>query len=163
MKIFHTSPEKIEKVYESDFFGDCLFFALKPYFMNTPKYIYSIELDESKIVRVRDLYDEKIISEIQQSTKELLDIEIDEDDAERLLDGRLDAYDLFTDYENFESGYELGKAAGELGWIIQGLQGKCGKKMGFEAVEAQDEQGTVYIVPMMGRENDLVLEEVVGD
>ena len=46
---------------------------------------------------------------------------------------------------------------------MQGKQGECAKRMGFEAAKGRDEQGHVYIVPMIDRENDLVLERVDND
>ena len=73
-------------------------------------------------------------------------LEISEDDAERVLDGR-------------DTVWEHG-GGGEIDWWVQGKQGECAKKMGFEAVEGRDEQGHVYIVPMFDRENDLVLDRV---
>ena len=36
--------------------------------------------------------------------------------------------------------------------------GECAKKMGFDGCKDEDEQGTVYIIPMFGREEILVLE-----
>ena len=73
-------------------------------------------------------------------------LEISEDDAERVLDGR-------------DTVWEHG-GGGEFDWWVQGKQGECAKKMGFEAAEGRDEQGHVYIVPMFDRENDLVLDRV---
>ena len=45
----------------------------------------------------------------------------------------------------------------EASWWIQGLQGDVAKIMGYRAAEGFDEQGTVFIVPMLGREVDLRL------
>jgi hypothetical protein len=138
MKLFHTSPEKIEKIHENGMFGDCLFFSSEPYYMTMSKkpVVYSIDLDDNDVVSVRDLFDEEIVSRIAEV------MEIDEEDAERVLDGRDTAFDHGHD--------------GEMDWWVQGTQGECAKKMGFSAVESQDEQGTVWIVPMFGREKDLV-------
>ena len=143
MKLFHTSPTKIEKIHENGMFGDCLFFSSEPYYMTTVKtpVVYSIDLNDDDVVPVRDLFDEEIISRIA------LVMNIDEDSAERVLDGRDTAFDHGHD--------------GEMDWWVQGVQGECAKKMGFSAVESQDEQGAVWIVPMLGREHDLT--EVLGD
>ncbi len=46
----------------------------------------------------------------------------------------------------------------EADWWIQELRGECAKKMGYDGCEDEDEQGSVYIVPMFGREEILVLE-----
>jgi hypothetical protein len=61
--------------------------------------------------------------------------------AEALLDGRENA-------EYLEA---------EDSWWLQGKKGECAVKMGYDGAEDMDEQGTVYIIPMMGRENELTL------
>ncbi len=142
MKITHTSPNKITSINKNGQFDDCLFFSADEYSMTTKGdlYVYSIELLDSKIIEVSELYNEEVIANIASV------LDVDEDAAERLLDGRDTAFDHDLD--------------GEDDWWIQAKQGECAKLMGYEAVESQDEQGTVYIVPMANRENDLVLERV---
>jgi len=142
MKLYHTSPEKIEKINKFGMFDDCLFFADEPYTMTQAGtvYTYSIEIDEEKIIKVSDLHHVSVIENIMEV------VEVDEDQAERLLDGRDTAFDYGKD--------------GETDWWIQAKQGEAAKLMGYEAVEARDEQGTVYIVPMFGREENLKLESI---
>lgn len=144
MKLIHTSPNKIEKINNSGLFGDCLFFSVDEYIMTASRtvYVYSIEIDDEKIADVSELYDEEIIKDIMDT------LDVDEDVAANMLDGTDTAWDHGKD--------------GEDDWWIQGKQGECAKKMGYEAVESRDEQGTVYIVPMLGREADLVLERIDG-
>ena len=43
-------------------------------------------------------------------------------------------------------------------WWLQGKRGECAVKMGHDGCEDEDEQGTVYIVPMTGREKELILK-----
>ncbi len=142
MNLIHTSPKEINEINNSGMFGDCLFFAAEEYTMTQANtvYVYSIEIEEDQIVSVRDLYDEEIIEDIARV------LEIDEDDAERVLDGRDTAWD---------HGGE-----GEEDWWVQAKQGECAKKMGFLACESEDEQGVVYIVSMSGKEKELKLEGV---
>lgn len=73
--------------------------------------------------------------------------EVDEEAAEELLDGSTNEWDL----ENVTA---------ELSWLLQGKRGECAVKMGYDGCEDEDEQGTVYIVPMQGRENELTLSDV---
>ena len=137
MKIIHTSPEKIEVITTKGLFDDCLFFSSDEYAMGKVKAVYELEIDERKIIEVCELFDEVIIADICMA------LDVNEEQAEGLLIGSDSVFDL---------GME-----GEDDWYIQARQGECAKKMGFEAVKAQDEQGAVYIVPMLNRENDLVL------
>lgn len=136
MKLIHTSPVEIKEINKNGLFADCLFFSGEEYAMGNVAATYTLDIEEDKIINVRDLYDEEIIADIMRV------LDIDEDDAERVLDGRDTAFD---------HGGE-----GEDDWWVQAKQGECAKKMGFEACRAEDEQGAVYIVPMFGRENDLV-------
>ena len=137
MELIHTSPIEIKEINTKGLFNDCLFFANEEYGMSDYKFVYSIEIDESKIIEVNELYNEGIIDDIMNA------LDVDEDAAERMLDGRDSAFDHGKD--------------GEDDWWIQAKQGECAKLMGYEVCEALDEQGTAWIVPMMGRENDLKL------
>jgi len=143
MKIIHTSPEKIENINNKGIFGDCLFFSSEEYTMTQSEtvYVYSLEISEEQICHVSDLYDEEIVAHIANV------LSISHEEAENVLTGRNTAWDYGGD--------------GEDDWWVQGKQGECAKKMGFESAESIDEQGTVYIVSMTGRECDLVLVRVV--
>ena len=143
MKIYHTSTNKIEKINSHGMFGDCLFFSADIYVMTAAhKYlVYSIEIDDDKMIKRCNLYDEEIVREIER------EFGVDAEVAEGLLDGSESEWDYDCDAEK--------------SWWLQGKQGECAKAMGFEACIAKDEQGTVYIVPMMNREKDLVLEKTV--
>ena len=138
MKLLHTRPVEITKITNTGLFDDCLFFSSNEYAMGAVRAVYSIEIDDDKIIEVGELYDDEIIAHIASA------LDVDAEAAERMLDGRDTAFDHGKD--------------GEDDWWIQAKQGECAKKMGYEACEAQDEQGTVYIVPMSGREKDLVRE-----
>ena len=138
MKLTHTSPDEIKEINCTGLLGENLCFAAGEYVMTAKAgyVVYEIEIDEEKIIRARDLYDSAIVQEIADR------LSIDEDAAERLLDGR-------------ESVWGHGGDADD-DWWVQEQMGNCAKKMGYEACEAEDEQGTVWIVPMLGREKDLV-------
>jgi len=157
MQLIHTSPGKIEKIDEYGMFNDCLFFSLEPYYMTQarPVYTYSIEINEGKIISVGDLYDEEIISEIIEDLGEFaLTEELDESLAEKLLDGSKLICDLaphdtmdYTEYSEYE-------------WEIQRKQARAAVNMGYEGCQGTDEQGTVYIIPMFGRESELKLKSI---
>jgi hypothetical protein len=143
MLLYHTSPQKIDKITSHGMFNDCLFFASTPYCMTSgdgPVYVYSIEIDEDLIVDVDDLYDAEIVADIARV------LDIDEDTAADILDGSALVHDVTGDCED--------------GWYIQAQQGAAAKKAGYAAACSQDEQGAVYIVPMLGRESDLTEVEI---
>lgn len=134
--MYHTSPNKITEGAINDFgvAGDCLFFSDDVYQMSAAGSVHVYEADFD-CVEAHRLEDDEIISEIAGR------FDVDEDDAERMLDGRDSAHDHGGD--------------GEDDWWLQGKRGECAVKMGFDGCEDKDEQGTVYIVPMKGRENEL--------
>ena len=140
MKLFHTSPNKIEKVSKFGNFDDCLFFSSNVYEMSACETItYSINADDMRFVEACDLHNEEVIAEIAER------FEIDSDDAESLLDGSDSVWNhYFADAEN--------------DWFIQTKRGECAKKMGFDGCKDHDEQGVVYIIPMFNRESILVKE-----
>ena len=136
MRVLHTSHEEISKINNSGIFGECLFFSVNEYFMTNRTHVtYELELDESKIIDVSCLDDDETIERIAQY------FDISNEDAAEILTGEKSVFDLTDDYE--------------ADWWVQGVRGECAKKMGFDACADIDEQGTVYITPMLGRENDL--------
>ena len=140
MKLFHTSPNKIEKVSKFGNFDDCLFFSTNVYEMSAGETItFSINADDMRFIDASDLYDSEVIAEIAER------FEIDLDDAESLLDGSDSVWNHdFADAEN--------------DWFIQAKRGECAKRMGFDGCKDHDEQGAVYIIPMLNRESILVVE-----
>ena len=140
MKLFHTSPNKIEKVSKFGNFDDCLFFSTNVYEMSAGETItYSIDADDMRFIDASDLHDSEVIAEIAER------FEIDLDDAESLLDGSDSVWNHdFADAEN--------------DWFIQAKRGECAKRMGFDGCKDHDEQGVVYIIPMLNRESILVEE-----
>lgn len=140
MKLFHTSPKKIEKVSKFGNFDDCLFFSSNVYEMSAGKTItYAVNADDMRFVEACDLHNDEVIYEIAER------FEIDSDDAESLLDGS-------------DSVWNHGFGDADADWFIQARRGECAKKMGFDGCKDHDEQGAVYIIPMFGRESILVEE-----
>jgi len=141
--MFHTSPNKIEEgsINKHGTSGDCLFFSDDVYQMSDASvYVYEASFD---CVVARELNDDEIIAEIAER------FDVDEDFAEGLLDGS-------------ESEWSLDGADGYDSWWLQGKRGECAVKMGYDGCEDEDEQGTVYIVPMFDRESELKLVEILN-
>ncbi len=140
MKLYHTSPAEIKSINNNGLLLDSLCFSIDEYVMTAAKTYYVYSVTVTNLISVTELYDSEIVSEIAAA------LEINCDQAEQLLDDSASVYD-----------FELN---GEDGWWIQGKQGECAKKMGYEGVQACDEQGTVYIIPMFSREKELILERI---
>ena len=139
--MYHTSPTKIEKgtINAKSAFhcaADCLFFSNEIYRMTESKEIFIYEADFN-CVHVSELSNHDVINDIANY------FDCDADLAESLLDGTANEWDYGAD--------------GDDSWWLQGQRGLCAKKMGYDGCEDEDEQGTVYIVPMSGREEELTL------
>lgn len=139
--MYHTSPTPIEEgtIDEFGVAGDCLFFSDDVYIMTASSTVYVYEADFDCIEAFR-LDDAEIITEIAER------FGVDEDTAERLLDARENACPYSDSAED--------------AWWLQGKRGEAAVKMGFDGCKDEDEQGTVYIVPMAGRESELTLVRI---
>ncbi|HHC7385457.1 TPA: hypothetical protein ACN30P_004418 [Vibrio parahaemolyticus] len=144
--MFHTSPNKIKSasINNNGVAGSCLFFSDDVYVMTASNsyYVYEADFD---CVRASQLHDDEIIADIARY------FDVDESTAESLLDGTQNEWCL----DDFD-------CEGEDSWWLQGKRGECAVKMGYDGCEDEDEQGTVYIIPMFGREDELKLVEVVN-
>lgn len=132
--MYHTSPNKITEgsIHEFGVAGSCLFFSDDIYQMSADNvYVYKADFD---CVAAYRLDDETAIAEIAEH------FGVNEDTAEGLLDGSVE--------------WE-GHIGAEDSWWLQGRRGEAAARMGYDGAKDRDEQGTVYIVPMKGREGEL--------
>lgn len=136
--MYHTSPNKIEEgmINKLGVAGSCLFFSDNVYVMTASDTVYVYEADFD-CVRASQLHDEEIIEQIAAY------FDVDAEIAEGLLDGSVSNWGYRSDSDS--------------SWWLQGKRGECAVKMGYDGCEDEDEQGTVYIVPMLGRESELTL------
>lgn len=133
--MFHASPNKEIKINKNGIAGDCLFFSDDIYQMSdASKYIFEANFN---CVAVRELHDDEIIARIAEYFD--CDLEL----AESLLDASENEWEQDFDCDGDDS------------WWLQGKRGECAVKMGFDGCEDSDEQGVVYIIPMIGRESEL--------
>lgn len=154
MTLIHCSPVKIEKI-EKDtgwgYFEDVLFFATTAYSLGPANYEYHVEVEESEIIRARELEEYYESDEFKAAQEELVrryDF-LDDDDAYDLISAHKEAYDFDADCEEL----------GNLSWTVQKIQAQLARAFGFRFCESSDEQGTVYAGSMFGREAELVLFE----
>ncbi|MCK4814919.1 hypothetical protein KA005_04040 [bacterium] len=134
MKTVHTSPKEITEINENGLFGDCLFFAEEEYAMGNVKAVYELEINN--VIEACQIDDEVGFKEISEK------FGIDADLAIEVLCGDTQIGHITGDYED--------------NWFVQKVQAQSAKRMGFEGVESDDEQGVVFIIPMLNREKDLL-------
>lgn len=134
-QMFHTSPEKIEKIRSTGMAGDCLFFSSGLYSMGRCNFVYEADFECIDVDDLEDNTNSDIVAEIAEM------FNTDQDTAFDLLCARESEFDLGADAEK--------------SWWLQGKRGEAAKNQGFDGCEDTDEQGTVYIIPMFGREADL--------
>lgn len=142
--MYHTSPEQIKEgtINSLGIAGSCLFFSDNIYSMNPmrPSYVYEAKF---RCVPVNRLYDDGIIEEIAER------FGCDTGLAEELLDGREGEFCQDFQCDEYDS------------WWLQGKRGECAVAMGYDGCIDEDEQGTVYIVPMLEREKELTFVKVL--
>lgn len=139
--MYHTSPQLIVNgsINNSGIAGSCLFFSDDVYRMSASStYVYEAEFN---CIAASQLYDLEIVSEIAEY------FDCDESLAESLLDASECEWNQHFECSSDDS------------WWLQSKRGECAARMGYDGCKDSDEQGTVYIVPMLGREGELTLIE----
>ena len=128
--IYHTSPEKIEKIVYGTF-GANIFFSDEIYAMGEYHFVYSIEDENLEFLTGSHLYYNINESEIQDFIDIIASVcEVDHEEA----------FEILCDRQNFESDdYSVG-------YRIQEVQGDLAHHLGYFGFQTKDEQGTVYIV-----------------
>jgi hypothetical protein len=138
MKIYHTSPAPISTINDDGAFGESLCFSSSIYSMSVGDVVvYSLEIDEADVIDAGDFEFSDAPLTLQRLARFC---ECDDDQALEYLSGRDNHPDPETD------------------WFIQGLMGSAAKEAGYRAARSRDEQGAVYIVPLLGQESELVPE-----
>ena len=147
MKLFHTSSTEIKAINTNGLFGEFLCFADSPYFMTeaASPVVYAIEIDENDIIEAGQFFYHEDAAKLQPLVERIMRmVGCDEETAEDLLSGKQALIDIAEDFD-YEQDFE-----------IQRLQGLAGKTLGFRAVQTVDEQGTMWLVGMAGRESEML-------
>lgn len=153
MQLFHTSPTEINKVTDDGRFGSFLFFSAHVYAMTVGEVlVYSLDIDDDSIIEATQIYytSEEDLPKIQPIIDEIAKAAVVDDDT---------AFALLCERENI---FELDSVdscdAADLAWNIQHATARAAKALGYRGVAVSDEQGTAYMIDMLGREFDLVLQ-----
>lgn len=139
MELFHTSTSEITQITTTGRFGEFLCFSSNVYSMSAGGFLtYKLEIDESEIIEAGSLFYHENAAALSDIVARVMQLAgCDEDTAEELLSQRQDC----------------GEA--ELSWDIQALTARAAKVLGFRGVSMRDEQGTCYMIDMLGRESEL--------
>ena len=132
--IYHLSPVEIKEITDTGLFGHGLFFANRE--CKDGKFAYALELDELKVISAKSLcyhIDETEDPEVRAFAKKFgLDIDTA---ADAICEGNVCLYDLLSPDDACYAGFE-----------IQRLALVLAEKLGFDAVELEDENGGVWLV-----------------
>lgn len=140
MELFHTSPAEITAINDSGTYGSFLCFSSDVYVMTAGEHItYRLEIDEDDIIEADRLFyhdDAEKLDGLVASVMSMLDC--DEDEAIEQIEQR-------------------GEFCGDAddSWEIQHISAQADRMLGYRGVSMQDEQGTVYLIDMLGREGEL--------
>ena len=151
MKLFHTSPSKIEKINSDGRFGEFLFFSGNVYTMTVAApVVYSLELTDSDVIKASQLFYHEDAAKLTGLVAELAErLGVDEDTAEALIEESKSVYDI----DSIEA-----EDAADVSWDVQLFTARAAKILGFRAVQVTDEQGAAWMVDMLGRESELTLQ-----
>jgi hypothetical protein len=178
MKIFHTSPDEINKIHDQGRFGPGLFFSGRPYYMsNESNHVYGLDIPEEEILNVNELNNlenderSKILHIIKDMTNKY---GIDEETAFGILSENIDICDYFSSLENYlnsddddDINTEEHKNKkhifnqlkrldlGEESYNHQTESLKAANILGKKGVRLRDEQGVSYLINMLGKENQM--------
>ena len=157
MIITHASCIKIEKIEQDhfcDFYHGCLFFADEGNTYNMAgrvEFQYDLEvesiLDVSCIQYEFNCEENKIILEVVNELRDLLNLELSDEEMLDVLDCTVPNVGEYTG--NCQDG-----------WHVQQYQGILAHRLGYDCAESTDEHGAVYIAYCVGREKDLIEKKV---
>lgn len=141
MQLFHTSPTQISKITTAGRFGEFLFFSTSVYTMTAGDYVvHELELDDADVIAARSLFHHEDAAKLDALVAEFCRrFDVDTDTAE----------DIISEREQLDS-----CDADDL-WDVQHYTARAAKLLGFRAVLVSDEQGSAYMVDMLGREADM--------
>lgn len=152
MKLFHGSRNnnvQLDKKAHYNVFGDALFFASdEDTARNYGDFVYSVEVDSDTVLTQQDLWynldAELVLNTLKTVAKEAFLNDIEEN-IERL-------YELVIDDENIKTSsddaviLDCEDSALYICWKAQELRISLATKLGYKAVEMNDENGISYAV-----------------
>lgn len=161
----HTSPSIIETINSKhEYFQGALFFSTDIYTMTSSKevHLYTVEINEDQVIDYYDLEpSQEVIDDAKHIVNCLFDITLDDDQIFDLITTN-DTHDFIYECLEDECSFDLdGESLAELSWYVQGYQAKTARENGFIACRSEDEQGTVYSIHLVNREDLLTYKGLI--
>ncbi|PXX42228.1 hypothetical protein [Aquitalea magnusonii] len=146
MELFHTTANEIGTIHKNGRFGEFFCFSSNVYVMVAGEYFtYSIEIDEDELINASSLFYHEDAEKLSGLVSTLCNrLSISEDEAEDLISEKVSGWDLIDSWD------------AEQDWDLQRLTASAAKILGYRGCIMKDEQGTLYMIDMLGREADLV-------
>lgn len=154
MQLFHTSPVEITKIDNVGRFGSFLFFSAHVYTMTAGEYVtYGLDVEEDSIIEAGQLFyhdgAEKLVPLVAELAARL---GVDEEIAEALIEESTSIYDI----DGIDS-----EDAADVSWDVQHFTARAARILGYRGVKVEDEQGTAYLIDMLGHEKELTLSSTI--
>jgi hypothetical protein len=132
--IYHVSPVEIKEITEDGLFGHGLFFA--SYECKAGEFAYALDLSELKVIRAGSLcyHIDGCADDDVKAFAERYGLDVDTA-FDAICERGVDLYSLLSADDACEAGFE-----------IQRLALVLAEKLGFDAVELEDENGGVWLV-----------------
>jgi hypothetical protein len=152
MNLTHTSPAPINQITTNGRFGSFLFFSADEYVMTAGEHhTYTIEIDEDEIIDAARLFWHEEAARLQPFVARVAAMcGVDEDTAEELIQQSADIHSVDSDVAPED--------LADMSWEIQHITAQAAVVLGFRGVAMDDEQGTAYLIDMLGREAELQQE-----
>ncbi|WP_095159200.1 hypothetical protein [Pseudomonas sp. Irchel 3E13] len=146
--LYHTSPTEITAIDKHGRFGEFLFFASHVYVMTAGSHVtYAISINTDEVIDADRLFFHEDAQKLDGLVAELADrLEVDPDTAEDLIAEKAKVFDL----ERIEP-----EDMADVSWEVQHFAARAAKILGFRGVAVSDEQGTSYMIDMLGYETEL--------
>lgn len=150
MNLVHTSPTEITAINTDGRFGSFLCFAAQEYATTAGAHVtYRIDIDERDIIRAGSLFYHSDAATLEPLVERVAGmVGCDEDTAEDLIAQNIDVHELDLDIDPEDRA--------NMSWDIQHVTGQAAKLLGYRGASMEDEQGTCYLIDMLGREAELV-------
>ena len=146
MEMIHTSPVEIKKVNNAGLFGSFLCFSQNEYVMTCSgsHFSYKIEIDDSELIEASRLFYHPEAELLNDLVLEVCKkYGVDEDTAEDLISEKENGFDVIDEFDSDDS------------WDMQHRTARAAKILGYRGCIMKDEQGTLYMIDMLGKECEL--------
>jgi hypothetical protein len=146
MILYHGSNEIITEIRDEGIFGGLFFSSDRDAALSHGDKIHELELDENSILTQNDIdyhLDNNHISELLNSALSIPSNLFD--DVYKIV---MEDYSIFDLDNNEQELLEIFKSddLGEASWEAQRIRAEVAKRLGYKAVEMNDEHGTSYLV-----------------